>query len=102
MSYDDFIAELGKAGLSVRQFADLLEMRPKLEMPPNSISNNRKLNEVPRHLAIIAALVAELHLRNIPCRPTFARLGLSPKKLRRNASTGKFGSNKQGRLEFGA
>ena len=94
MSYDDFIVELGKAGLSVREFAHLLGRRP------NSISNNRKLGDIPDHLAVIAALLAELRVRNIPFRPIFTRLGLSPKKPRGSAASGKFGGDKQGRLEL--
>jgi hypothetical protein len=94
VSYEDFIVELGKAGLSVREFALLLGRRP------NSISNNRKLGEVPDHLAVIAALMAELQARNIPFKPVFERLGLSPKKPRGSA-VGRFGGDKQGRLELG-
>ncbi|HEY0114754.1 MAG TPA: XRE family transcriptional regulator [Allosphingosinicella sp.] len=96
MSYDDFLVELGKAGLSVRKFAQLLGRRP------NSISNNRKLGEVPDHLAVIAVLLAELHLRDIPFAPAFARLGLSPKRPRGASAVGKFGGNKQSQLELGA
>lgn len=96
MSYDDFIAELSKAGLSVRKFAQLLGRRP------NSISNNRKRGEVPDHLAVIAVLLAELHVRNIPFTPAFARLGLSPKRPRGAATAGKFGGDKQGQLELDA
>ncbi|WP_145723284.1 XRE family transcriptional regulator [Mesorhizobium tianshanense] len=95
MSYDDFIAELDKAHLSVREFAQLLGRRP------NSISNNRKLGEVPDHLAVIAALLAELQIRDIPFRPVLKRLGLSPKRPRGAAAVGKFGGEKQGRLELG-
>ena len=46
MTYDDFIIELNKAGLTVRRFADLMEMQP------NSISNYKKKGEVPDHLAV--------------------------------------------------
>lgn len=96
MSYDDFLAELGKAGLSVRSFADLLGMRP------NSISNNKKNGEVPSHLAVIAALLAELRLRGLPYAPVFARVGLTKKKPRGAAAPGKFATDKQGVLELGS
>lgn len=94
MSYDDFIAELSKAGISVRGFADLLGMRA------NSVSNNAKRGKVPSHLAIIAALLAELHVQGIPYQPIFSRLIPSKKKPRGSASSGKFGGDKQGRLEL--
>lgn len=94
MSYEDFIVELGKAGLSVRAFADLLGMHA------NSVSNNAKRREVPSHLAIIATLLAELHIQGIPYQPIFSRLNPSKKKPRGSASSGKFGGDKQGRLEL--
>jgi lambda repressor-like predicted transcriptional regulator len=50
MLYTDFLAELGKAGLSVRAFAELIGMNP------NSISNHARTGEVPTHLAGIAKL----------------------------------------------
>jgi hypothetical protein len=96
VSYEDFITELGKAGLSVRGFAELLGMRP------NSVSNNAKRREVPSHLAVIAALLAELHIRGIPYEPIISRLSLCRKKPRGGASSGKFGGDKQGRLELGS
>lgn len=94
MSYDDFITELGKAGLTVRGFADLVGMRA------NSVSNNAKRGEVPSHLAIIAALLAELRLNRIPIEPIFSRIDLNKKKPRGNASSGKFGGDKQEQLGF--
>lgn len=94
MHYDAFLAELGKAGLSVGKFARLLGRRP------NSISNNRKLGEVPDHLAVIAVLLAEMHLRDVPFESAFARLGLSPKRPRGASTVGKFGGDKQGQLEL--
>jgi hypothetical protein len=96
LSYDEFISELGKAGLSVRKFAELVSMRP------NSVSNNAKRGEVPTHLAVIAALLSELGVRRIPIEPIFSRLELTKvaKKPRGASSAGKFGGDKQGRLEL--
>ena len=94
MSYEDFIAELGKAGLSVCGFANLLGMRP------NSVSNNATRGEVPSHLAVIATLLAVLRIQDIPYEPIFTRLDLSKKKPRGSAAAGKFGGDKQGQLEL--
>lgn len=96
LKYQEFIKELGKAGLSVRQFAELIGMRP------NSVSNNAKRGEVPTHLAVIASLLAELSVRRVPIEPIFARLDLdrTGKKPRGAASIGRFGGDKQGRLEL--
>jgi len=94
MTYDAFVAELAKTGLTIREFADLLGMRP------NSITNNRKRGEVPDHLAVIAALLSELRVAGIPIEPVFARLGLSKKRPRGAASPGRFAGDKQGTLEL--
>lgn len=96
MSYDEFLAELRKAGLSVRKFADLIGMRP------NSVSNNARRGTVPNHLAVIAALLGELGSQHIPVEPVFARFNLDKggKKPRGASSAGRFGGDKQGRLEL--
>lgn len=94
MSYDEFISELGKAGLSVRDFAALLGMRP------NSVSNYSKRGEVSSHLGIIAALLAELRLNGILHQPVFDRIDVNKKKSRGGASTGRFGGDPQTQLEL--
>ena len=94
MTYDTFVDELARAGLSIREFASLLGMRP------NSITNNRKRGEVPDHLAIIAALLSELRLSGVPAEPVFARLGLTKKKPRGAATIGRFPGDKQGALDL--
>lgn len=94
MTYEAFVAELSRAGLTIREFADLLGMRP------NSITNNRKRGEVPDHLAVIAALLSELRLAGTQVEPVFARLGLSKKRPRGGATPGRFAGDKQGTLEF--
>lgn len=96
MSYEEFISELGKAGLTVRGFADLVGMRA------NSVSNNAKRGEVPSHLAIIAALLAELRLNGLPFEQVFTRIDLNKKKPRGTASSGRFGGDKQEQLGFDA
>lgn len=94
MSYDDFILELGKAGLSVRDFAALVGMRA------NSVSNYSKRGEVSSHLGIIAALLAELRLNGIPHESVFDRVDVNMKKSRGSAATGKFGGDPQTQLEL--
>lgn len=95
MTYDDFIVELNRAGLTVRRFADLMEMKP------NSISNYKKKGGVPDHLAVIAGLLAELSLHNIDFEPIFSRLEPSRMKPRGAAKPGKFAGDPQGVLELG-
>lgn len=52
MLYADFLDAIGRSGLSVRAFAELVGMNP------NSISNYARTGELPTHLALIAVLVA--------------------------------------------
>ena len=62
MEYDEFKAELKRAKLSVKAFADILDMNP------TSITNYRRIGSVPKHLATIALLIAALTERGISFR----------------------------------
>jgi len=95
VTYDDFITELNKAGLTVRRFAELMSMQP------NSVSNNKKKGDVPVHLAVIASLLAEMASRDIDYVSIFERLELGKKKPRGAAKVGKFAGDPQGVLELG-
>ena len=94
MSYDDFLGELNKAGLSIKRFADLLGMHP------NSVSNNKKRGEVPIHLAFIASLLAEMSARRIDYEAVMARVQPVKKRPRGAATGGRFAGDKQATLEF--
>jgi len=59
MEYDVFKAELKRAKLSVKAFAEILNMNP------TSITNYRRIGSVPKHLATIAVLIAALTERGI-------------------------------------
>ena len=94
MVYEEFLAELGKAGLSVRAFADLMDMNR------NSVSNYAGCSEVPRHLAVIAVLLGEMNVRGIGFRPAIERVGSIRKKPRGRGGPGRFGGDKQEQLEL--
>lgn len=94
MTYDDFLGELNKAGLSVKRFADLIGMQP------NSVSNNKKRGEVPIHLALIASLLAEMSVRHIDYEPIMARVRPVKKRPRGAAVGGRFAGDKQATLGF--
>lgn len=94
MTYDEFLAELGKAGLTVRGFAELVSMNR------NSVSNYARSSEVPRHLAVIAVLLAELNMHGIPFQTAIERVGYSRKKPRGKGKPGRFGGDKQEQLEL--
>lgn len=92
MTYVEFLAELERAALNVREFAALVQMNP------NSVSNYARKREVPTHLAVIAALLAELRSNGIDYQPVFARVQIAAKRPRGAAEPGHFGGNPQGRL----
>lgn len=94
MTYDNFITELRKAGLTVRRFAKLMSMQP------NSLSNYRKKGDVPVHLAVIASLLAEMVRHEIDYAPIFERVEPGKKKPRGGAKAGKFAGDPQGVLEL--
>jgi len=96
MTYADFLTELGRAGLTVRAFADLVGMNR------NSVSNYAKAGVVPSHLAVIAALIAEMNACGIAYHPVIERIEMTPKKHRGTAKPGRFGGERQGRLELGS
>lgn len=75
MDYLTFKKTLAHAGLSIREFADLLHMNK------NSITNYAK-GEVPAHLGIIAQLVVALADRDVDFRATFASVPVRPKRSR--------------------
>ena len=54
MPYSEFQRLIGKAGLTIKEFAELLEMNP------NSITNYHKVGVIPSHIAIIISLISSM------------------------------------------
>lgn len=94
VSYEEFLSELSHAGLTVREFADLVGKNP------NSISNYARLGELPDHLAIIAVLIAEMSARGLDFRCAIGRVDLTWKKPRGGARAGHFGGDRQVPLDL--
>ena len=100
MTYEEFQAELDRADMSVRVFAELIGMRP------NSVSNYAKRGEVPSHLAVIVTLMAELSSQAIDFSSALERLDIAPKRPRGAAGNGDFRGDlkaereRQGRLDL--
>jgi hypothetical protein len=90
MTYDEFLRQLGKAGLTVKEFAQLVRMNRV------SISNNAKKGQVPSHLAVIAALMGEMAERGIDYRAALSRIEIAPRKPKGAAAQGRFGGDRQG------
>lgn len=96
MLYADFLDALGRAGLSVRAFAELVGMNP------NSISNYARTGELPTHLAFIAVLVASVNELGGDYRGIMSKVELAPKKPRGGAGRGRFGGDRQSNLDLEA
>ncbi len=93
MQYVQFIAELERASLSVRSFADLIGMNP------NSITNYSARGYVPQHIALVAVLVAEMAVLRLDYCKTIARV--APMKKPRGATRrGYFGGDRQASLDL--
>ncbi|MGB5832299.1 MAG: hypothetical protein WBG92_09965 [Thiohalocapsa sp.] len=89
MTYEEFQRQLGKAGLTSREFAALVRMNP------NSVSNCARKAEVPSHWAVIVALMAEMAEHRLDFRKALAGVDIVPKKPRGAAAKGRFGGSKQ-------
>lgn len=87
MDYEEFRRQLGKAGLTAKDFAELVKLNR------NSITNYAKVGVVPSHLAIIAALLGEMAEHKIDFRIALSRIDITANKPR-GAGTGTFGGKK--------
>ncbi|MGZ4957633.1 MAG: hypothetical protein ACXV7J_00135 [Methylomonas sp.] len=94
MTYEEFQRHIGKAGLTIREFAELIKMNRI------SLSNYGKKGEVPSHLAVIAVLLGEMSDRQINYREALSQIDIAPKKPRGAGKAGKFGGDKQTELFF--
>ena len=94
MTYDEFQRQLGKAGVTAREFAELVRMNRV------SLSNYAKKGEVPSHLAIIAVLIAEMAEKKMDYRSVLKEIEIAPKKPRGAGTGGRFGGDKQSDLEL--
>ncbi|WP_457747807.1 hypothetical protein [Sulfurimonas sp.] len=77
MDYEELVRNIGKAGLTIKKFAELIKANP------NSITNlSNEEKKVPKNLAIIAMLLGELVDNGIDYKPLFDKLQLEPQKAR--------------------
>ena len=68
MPYTEFQRLVGKAGLSIKEFAALLDMKP------NSITNYNKQGVVPTHIAVIVALISTMKDEGLDFFPIFEKV----------------------------
>jgi hypothetical protein len=94
MTYMEFRRQIGKAGLTIHAFADLVKMNRV------SVSNYAKRESVPSHLAVIAALLGEMGERQLDFREVLQKIEIEPKGIRGGAAKGRFGGSKQVDLDL--
>ncbi|KVA13239.1 DNA-binding protein [Burkholderia ubonensis] len=87
MTYIEFQRHVGKAGLTLKSFAELVRMNRI------SLSNYAKHGEVPSHLAVIAALLGEMADQGIDYRAVLTKIDIAQKKPRGAGKSGRFGGN---------
>jgi transcriptional regulator with XRE-family HTH domain len=89
MQYNEFKRYLGKAGLTVREFAALMGINN------NSVSNYAAADKVPSHHAVAVALMGAMAENRIDFRAVVRGIDVQPKRVRGAAAIGRFASSKQ-------
>jgi len=94
MTYEEFKRQLGKSGLSIKTFAELIKQNPV------SITNHASKGEVPPHLAIIVTLMGEMAENGLDIRSALSRVQFEASKPRGASVKGTFGGIKQSGLSL--
>lgn len=82
MEYDEFKRRLGKAGLSVKEFADLVCVSG------NTVSNYAARGSVPVHFAVAVTLMAEMAEHQLEFRIPLKSIGSESSRQRDESSGG--------------
>ena len=92
MVYEEFRRHLGKAGLTNKEFAEMVKINS------NSITNFKKDGVVPDHWAIVAMLMGVMADNALDFKEPLSRIKIDQKKARGNAAKGRFGGSRQSDL----
>ncbi len=76
MTYDEFKRQVGKAGLTLTELADLLNMNKR------SLTNYGAAGVVPDSLAVIVVLMGEMAEARLDFKAAIGRIGLTRKRER--------------------
>ena len=68
MPYEEFQRLIGKSGLSIKEFAALLDMNA------NSITNYKKNGKVPTAIAVIAIVISDMKDDGLDFYPIFEKV----------------------------
>jgi hypothetical protein len=71
MDYSEFRRHLGKAGLTINEFASLLDVSP------SAVSNYGQKTDVPRSYAALAVLLGHAADNNLDFRIALSRFGIT-------------------------
>lgn len=89
MDYKTFRSHLGRAGLTNKDFAELVKLNSK------SITNYAKDDHVPVPWAVVAMLMGELAGNGLEFRHLLHKMDIEPNKVRGAAAKGRWGGSKQ-------
>jgi hypothetical protein len=92
MNYKTFRSHLGRAGLTNKDFAELVGLNSK------SITNYAKNDVVPVHWAIVAMLMGELVGNELEFQNLLRKMVIKPNKVRGAAAKGRWGGSKESNL----
>ena len=68
MPYEEFQRLIGKSGLSIKEFALLLDMHP------NSVFHYKKIGKVPMQIAVIVSLISMMKEDGVDFYPVFEKI----------------------------
>ena len=79
MNYVELTRNIAKAGLDIKEFAELIKANP------NSITNLKSKKKVPKNIGIIAVLLGEMKEAKLPFKDYLNSLKLEEQKARRKS-----------------
>jgi hypothetical protein len=79
MDYEELTRNIAKAGLDIKEFAELIKANP------NSITNLKSKKKVPKNIGIIAVLLGEMKEAKLPFKDYLNSLKLEEQKARRKS-----------------
>lgn len=79
MNYEELTRNIRKAGLDIKEFAELIKVNP------NSITNLKSKKKMPKNIVIIAVLLGEMKEAKLPFRNYLNSLDLEEQKARRKS-----------------
>ena len=80
MNYKELKRNIRKAGLDIKDFAELIKVNP------NSITNLKSKKKIPKNIGIIAVLLGEMKEAKLPFKDFLNSLDLEEQKARRKSN----------------